>query len=102
MAIRGLALLCQRIPREYPFFNRPIIRKMLLHEIRNPLRGHAAVPGALGIDEHGRTVAADAQAADLRAIAGFRSGSEIVLPHLLFERFPGREADLRRAAVRPR
>ena len=72
---------------------------MLLNETRDPIGGHAAIPGSFGIDEHGGAVAADAQATDFGAITSLGPRGEVVVLDLLFEGFPGGEADFRGAAT---
>src|SRR5262245_31852198 len=73
---------------------------MLLYETRDSLRGHAVVPRALGVDEHGGAVATDAQAADLGAVAGVWTGEQALVLQQLLEGLPGGKARLRRAAAR--
>jgi hypothetical protein len=53
----------QGIPREEPLFHRLVLDKMLLDEEGNALGVHGVIPGALGIDDHGRPLAADAPGA---------------------------------------
>ena len=72
---------------------------MLLNETRDPISSHAAVPGSFGIDEHGWSVAANTEAADFGAIASLGSRGEVVVLDLLFQGFPGSEADFRRATT---
>ena len=72
---------------------------MLLNETRHSLGGHAAIPGSFGIDEHGGAVTANAQAADFGATASLGPRGEVVVLDLLFEGFPGSEADFRCAAT---
>ena len=72
---------------------------MLLNETRDPVGGHAAVPGSFGIDEHRWAVTANAQAADFGAIASLGPRGEVVVLDLLFQGFPGSEADFRRATT---
>src|SRR5260370_224673 len=58
----------QRIPGENPCFDRLTLDEMFLNEARDAVGSHAAVPGSFGINEHGGSVAADAQATDFGAI----------------------------------
>src|SRR5262245_35656298 len=73
---------------------------MLLDETRNAIRGHAVVPRAFGVDEHGGAVAADAQAADLAAVAGVWAGEQTLVLEKLLEGFPGSEPGIGCAALR--
>ena len=89
-----------RIPREDPLFDRLALDEVFLHELGNALGGHAVVPGSFGIDDHGRAVAADAQAADFAAIAGIFAGGEVSVFDLALEHFPCGLAFFGRAARR--
>src|SRR5581483_12240138 len=92
----------QWVSGEDPVLDGFILLEMLLHKARHALGGHAVVPGAFGVDNHGRPVAADPQAAHLRAIAGIRPGGEACVFECLLQRFPGGLALLRRATTWPR
>src|SRR5207253_11091756 len=82
-----------------PLLDGPIVNEMLFHEFGNPLRSHAVIPGAFGVDDHGRSILANAQAADLGAVAAVGAETEASLFQNFLERFPGCLADLGRAAV---
>src|SRR5262249_28572686 len=66
----------------------------------NAVGGHAVVPCAFRIDDHRRALAADAQAADLRAVTSLFAFRQASFLQLRLERLPGSQACLRRAATR--
>src|SRR5262249_32623141 len=98
----GLFVVAERVLRENPLSNRFSFNQVLLHELGNAFRRHAVIPGSFGINDHGRAMAADAQATDFGAITGIRTGSESVIFDLLLEHFPGSKPRFRRTAAGPR
>src|SRR5947209_3976227 len=90
----------QWVVGEDPLGDGPPFDEVLLHEAGNAVGGHAAVPGAFRVNDHRRPVAADAQAADLAAVAGARAGAQVLVLQLLLQRLPGGQARLGRAAAR--
>src|SRR5262249_40896890 len=68
-----------RVAGENPFLHGLALDQVPPHELRDALGAHAGIPRPLGVDDHGRAVAADAQAADLGAVAGALAGGEVVL-----------------------
>ena len=77
-----------------PLRDRTAVREVLGDDAFATLRGDAAVPDALGVNDHPRAAAADAQAGGFGAeggdVEGFQSG---------FEEFPGGEAVVGGTAV---
>src|SRR5262249_16114914 len=57
------------------------------------------IPRPFGVDEHRRPLAADAQAADLGAVAGPFATAQVLVLDLVLERFPRLQAVFGRAAV---
>src|SRR5437870_13721181 len=96
---RLIAVLAQRVGREDPLLDRLIVKEMPFHEFRNPLRGHAVIPGPFRVDEHGRSVLANAQAADLGAVTAVGAETEASLFEDFLQRLPGRLAHLGGATV---
>src|SRR5207237_8010797 len=92
----------QRVLCENPLLDRLALDEVLLDEQGDVLRRHAVIPRPFGVDHHRRAVAADAQTADLGAIASVFARPEALLLDLALEHLPRRRARLWRATVRAR
>src|SRR5262249_27373957 len=89
----------QFVASENPLLDRLPFDEVLLYEPRNLVGGHAVIPRPFGVDEHRRPLAADAQAADLGAVAGPFATAQVLVLDLVLERFPRLQAVFGRAAV---
>ncbi len=65
----------QRVPSKNPFFDWSSLFEVLMHEERNSVGGHAAVPSAFGIDDHDRTAIANTKTIDFGSVAGIWAGA---------------------------
>src|SRR5947209_9572662 len=84
------SLLPQRIASENPLLDRPALDQVLLDEAADALGRHAVIPRPLGVDDHRRAVDADAQTADLAAVAGVLSRRQATVLQGMLEGLPGR------------
>src|SRR5262245_29294773 len=95
----SLRAVVQLVPGEDPLVNRLAVLKMVLYEARYPVGRHAVIPSALRIDQHRRTAGANAQTADLRALANAWAGTEAGGANAFFQRLPCGGADFRVASL---
>src|SRR5260370_27480096 len=74
---------------------------MPFDEVRDSLGGHPVIPRSVRANEHRRSMATNAQAADLGAVTGVFPRRQAVVLDLLLKHFPRGHAFFRRATVWP-
>src|ERR1019366_4392250 len=94
--------MSKRIFSKDPLRDRRAFDQMLLHEALDLVGRHVVIPRPLRIDEHRRSVAADAQTAGTRPLADVGASRKAHVLQLLLEPLPGFLSDFRRAALRAR
>src|SRR4029453_999134 len=90
----------QRVSREDPLLNGMTIDEGFLHEARDALGGHAAVPRPFRIHDEDGSARADTQALHLRSVAGARTRTErqVALLQFRLQLLPRLAAGFRGAA----